>query len=45
MARPKSYGSKSNRERRREVAQVNATKEQIDCLTCGSKHRKGRACR
>jgi hypothetical protein len=44
MARPRSYGSHSNRARRKEVANKNATKEQIDCMTCNKKHRRGRAC-
>lgn len=42
--RANSWGSKINRDRRKAVAEVNATKEQIDCMECSKKHRRGRAC-
>ena len=42
MARPNSYGSRSNRERRKAVADANAQHEQVNCTKCGGKHRKGR---
>lgn len=44
MSRPNSFGSKSNRERRRAVAQENAKAEQINCKNCASKHRALRPC-
>lgn len=44
MARANSWGSKANRDRRRETAQQNAQKEQINCMECSRKHRRGRAC-
>lgn len=44
MARARSWGSKTNRDRRRQVAEANANKEQINCMTCSSKHRRGRTC-
>jgi ribosomal protein L32 len=42
MARPNSYGSKSNRARRRAVADKNAAKTQVHCKDCGGRHREGR---
>lgn len=44
MGKPRSYGSASNRARRKEVADKNAKAEQINCMTCGKKHRRGRTC-
>ena len=44
MARARSWGSAANRKRRKEVADKNATKEQISCMTCSKKHRRGRPC-
>lgn len=42
MSRPNSYGSKSNRARRKAVADQNAQAEQVDCTTCEGRHRAGR---
>ncbi len=44
MARANSWGSKANRDRRKAVADSNATKEQINCMECSKKHRRGRPC-
>lgn len=44
MKRANSWGSKANRDRRRELAETNAAKEQVDCMTCHRKHRRGRMC-
>lgn len=44
MKRSNSWGSKANRDRRRELANTNAEKEQVKCLTCTRRHRRGRAC-
>lgn len=42
MARPNSWGSRDNRDRRRTVAQQNAEHPQEMCVECGAKHRVGR---
>lgn len=44
MARPRSYGSTSNRNRRREVARKNAQAEQVKCKNGAGTHRAGRPC-
>ncbi|GAB2970166.1 hypothetical protein [Nocardioides montaniterrae] len=42
MSKPNSYGSKSNRARRKAVADENAKAEQVECIDCGGRHRDGR---
>lgn len=44
MRRSNSWGSKANRDRRREVARQNSEKEQINCMECRQGHRRGRIC-
>lgn len=44
MGRPRSFGSKSNRDRRKAVADANAKHRQVRCTMhgCTPKHREGR---
>lgn len=42
MSKPNSYGSKSNKARRKAVADANTQIEQVNCKDCGGNHRKGR---
>lgn len=42
MSKSNSYGSKTNKARRKAVADKNAQAEQEICRKCGGQHRKGR---
>lgn len=44
MSRPRSYGSKSNRERRKAVADKNAQAQQVKCNNGAGTHRANRPC-
>lgn len=44
MARPNSYGSRANKERRKAVADKNAKADQVKCKNGAGTHRAHRPC-